>query len=282
MGSAAGGFGSLEGKVVIATGAASGMGRATALLCGALGASVVVADLNAPGAEAVAGEIVAGGGRALAYPVDLTVEEGVAGLVAAAVSEFGTVDVLHNNAFAVHRDTAADIVSTTLEGWEWTLRASLTSQFLCCRAVIPHMIASGDGSIINMSSGSGLAGGPSGAAYGAAKAGVVALTKYVATQYGKQGIRCNTVIPGRTLNTGWTMADQDTPEAKRVHEKALEDVLRPRLAVPEDIAPLIAFLASDGSWYVQAATIEINGGMFAHLPGVAGSDQLRKAAAASV
>jgi NAD(P)-dependent dehydrogenase (short-subunit alcohol dehydrogenase family) len=262
---------SLAGKVVIITGAASGMGRASALRCAALGAAVVAADLDADGASTVAREIEASGGTALAHGVDLTVEAAVNALVDAAVERFGTVHVLHNNAYAVHPGAATDLVNTSLEAWDWTIRTCLTSQFLCCRAVLPHMLRNGAGSIINVSSGNGLAGSTSSAAYGAAKAGTIVLTKYIATQYGKQGIRCNTIVPGWTIETGWTNAKEDFTEAERkLFGRALEDVCMPRLAVPDDIAPLVAFLASDEARYVQAATIDVNGGLLAHMPGLAG------------
>ena len=262
---------SLNGKVIVITGAASGMGRASARRCAALGASVVAADLDKDGVAAVAAEIEASGGVALAHGVDLTVEDDVNGLVDATVERFGTVHVLHNNAYAVHPGAAVDLVDTSLEAWDWTIRTCLTSQFLCCRAVLPHMLRNGDGSIINVSSGNGFAGSGTSAAYGAAKAGTVVLTKYIATQYGKRGIRCNTLVPGWTVGTGWTDADDDPTGAQaKLLDRALDDVCMPALATPEDIAPVVAFLASDAARYLQAATIDVNGGLLAHMPGVAG------------
>lgn len=262
---------SLDGKVVIITGAASGMGRAAALLCAARGAAVVAADLNADGVKAVAAEIESSGGAALAQAADLTSEDDVTRLVEAAVGRFGAVHALHNNAYAVHPGAATDLVNTSLEAWDWTIRTCLNSQFLCARAVVPHMLRNGTGSIINVSSGNGLAGSGVAAAYGAAKAGVVVLTKYIATQYGKRGIRCNTIVPGWTIATGWTGADESFTDAQReLFDQALEDVCMADLARPEDIAPVVAFLASDDARYVQAATIDVNGGLLAHMPGAAG------------
>jgi NAD(P)-dependent dehydrogenase (short-subunit alcohol dehydrogenase family) len=262
--------GSLRSKVVVITGAASGMGRATALRCAALGAAVVAADLDEDGANAVAEEIESSGGAALARAADLTVEDDVNRLVDTAVARFGTVHALHNNAYAVHPEAAADLLGTTLEAWDWTIRTCLTSQFLCCRAVLPHMLEHGNGSIINVSSGNGLAGSTNSTAYGAAKAGTIALTKYVATQYGKRGIRCNTIVPGWTIGTAWT-GDGDYTDAQRaLFDRALTDVCMTRLALPDDIAPVVAFLASDDARYVQAATIDVNGGLLAHMPGIAG------------
>ena len=262
---------SLRDKVIIITGAASGMGRASAVLCAAQGASVVAADLNGDGAAAVAREIESCGGAALPHRVDLTVEDEVNALVEATVERFGTVHALHNNAYAVHPGAATDLVNTTLDAWDWTIRTCLTSQFLCCRAVLPHMLENGSGSIINVSSGNGVSGSTTSAAYGAAKAGTIVLTKYIATQYGKQGIRCNTIVPGWTIETGWTPKEEDFTDAQRkLFDRALDDVCMPRLAVPDDIAPLVAFLASDEAKYVQAATIDVNGGLLAHMPGIAG------------
>jgi NAD(P)-dependent dehydrogenase (short-subunit alcohol dehydrogenase family) len=262
--------GSLHGKVAIITGAASGMGKAAALRCANLGASVVAADIDAGGAATVEKEIEAFGGTAMAYGVDLTVEDEVNQLVEAAVDRFGTVHALHNNAYAVHPGAAADLVNTSLEAWDWTIRTCLTSQFLCCRAVLPHMIRNGTGSIINVSSGNGLAGGTGAAAYGAAKAGTIVLTKYIATQYGKHGIRCNTLVPGWTIGTGWTGEENFTDGQRKLFDRALDDVCMPQLARPDDIAPVVAFLISDEARYVQAATIDVNGGLLAHMPGAAG------------
>ncbi|HVA05439.1 MAG TPA: SDR family NAD(P)-dependent oxidoreductase, partial [Acidimicrobiales bacterium] len=172
---------SLRDKVIVITGAASGMGRASARQCAALGAAVVVADINCEGAGAVAQEIETAGGTALAHGADLTIEDDVNGLVDVAVERFGTVHVLHNNAYGVHPGAGVDLIDTSLEAWDWTIRTCLTSQFLCCRAVLPHMLRNGHGSIINVSSGNGFAGSGTSAAYGTAKAGTAVLTKYIAT-----------------------------------------------------------------------------------------------------
>ena len=262
--------GALQGKVIVITGAASGMGRASALRCATLGAAVVAADLDKDGVVELVGEIEAAGGAALAQAVDLTIEDDVNVLVDTAVERFGTVHALHNNAYAVHPGAAGDILGTSLEAWDWTIRTCLTSQFLCCRAVLPHMLEQGNGSIINVSSGNGLAGSTAAAAYGAAKAGTIAFTKYVATQYGKRGIRCNTIVPGWTIGTGWTGANDFTDAQRKFFDRALDDVCMPELARPDDIAPVVAFLASDDARYVQGATIDVNGGLLAHMPGYAG------------
>lgn len=261
----------LDGKVIVITGASKGMGRATARLCAEQGASVVLADLDADGLKSIALEITSAGGAALARVTDVTSEEDVRALFEVAVSRFDTVHVLHNNAYAVHPGASRDLISTSLESWEWTLRTCLTSQFLCCRAAIPLMLEAGGGSIINVSSGNGLSGSTGAAAYGAAKAGTIVLTKYLATQYGKQNIRANTIVPGWTIETGWTgPVAAMSKEGLDLLDRALEDVCMPRLAYPDDIAAVVAFLASDEARYVQAATIEVNGGLLAHMAGAAG------------
>jgi NAD(P)-dependent dehydrogenase (short-subunit alcohol dehydrogenase family) len=263
----------LNDKVLIITGAASGMGRATAELCAERGASVVVVDINAEGANEVADRISAAGGAALAQVCDLKSEVAVQAMVDATVERFGTITGLHNNAYAVHPDATVDLEHTTLEGWRFTFDTCMTSQFLTCRAVIPHLLEHGDGSIVNVSSGNGILGSGTSAAYGVAKAGAVILTKYIATQYGKRGIRCNTIVPGWTIGTGWAKRPDapDLTDAERsLFERALLDVCMPRLALPEDIAPVVAFLLSDDAKYVQAATIDVNGGLLAHMGGAAG------------
>jgi NAD(P)-dependent dehydrogenase (short-subunit alcohol dehydrogenase family) len=265
----------LSGKVMIITGGASGMGRSTALLCARLGAAVALADLDGEGAAAVVGDIESAGGTALACRIDVTSEVDVATMVATTVERFGTVHVLHNNAYAVHPGAFGDLVNTTLEAWDWTMRTCLTSQFLCARATIPHMLAHGNGSIINVSSGNGVAGAAGNAAYGAAKAATLVLTKYIAAQYGKQGIRCNAIVPGWTIRTGWTHGDDFTEAHLALFERALDDVCMDRLAEADDVAPVVAFLASDAARYVQAATIDVNGGLLAHMPGAAGMKSSR-------
>lgn len=263
---------SLAEKTMIITGAAKGMGRASAKLCAERGAAVVAADLDSDGLRTLVEEIKDAGGAVISRVTDVTVESEVQALVDAAVAEFGSVNVLYNNAYAVHPNASGDVLGTTLEAWEWTIRTCVTSQFLCARAAIPHMITAGGGSIINVSSGNGLNGASSAAAYGVAKAGSAIFTKYLATQYGKQGIRANTIVPGWTVETGWTGPVKDmTPEGQELLRQALDDVCMTRLAVPEDIAPLVAFLASDQAGYLQGATIEVNGGLLAHMPGSAGA-----------
>ena len=186
-------------RVAIVTGGGGGIGGATARALAREGASVVVADIDGEAAEQVVTEISGTGGRAIAFQGDLSEETQVVSAIAAATSGFGRLDVLHNNAALTEsdfltRDTA--VTDLPLEVWERTMAVNLRSQMLTCKHAVPEMVRHGGGSIINMSSGASLKGDRTRTAYGVSKAGVNALTMYVATSHGKQGIRVNTIVPG--------------------------------------------------------------------------------------
>ena len=253
----------LTGKVAIVTGGASGIGRATALRLAEEGARVVVADLNGPGAETVAEEIQHAGGVAIGVKSDVSDEGEVEAMTAAAVAEFGSVDVLHNNAAMVGAGLLGldgDVLSTSPDIWDRTFAVTLRGQWLCARSVMPHMLAAGRGSIINTSSGASLGGDRSRIAYSAAKAGVNSLTRSIATVYGKQGIRCNAIAPGFVLTPPARL--QVPPRDLAVY---VDNCLTPELGEPEDIAAVVAFLAADESRYITGQVISVDGGSFSHL-----------------
>ena len=265
--------GKLAGRVAIVTGAGSGIGRATAHRLAAEGARVLVADLDRARADAVVAEIDAAGGEASAQTTDVAEEASVAAMVAAAVEKFGRLDILHNNAAAsdpaiMGRD--GEITALDTEVWDTTLAVNLRGPMLGCKHAIPLMLERpGDagtpagGVIINTTSASGLTGDLTRAAYGVSKAGLVALTQYVATQYGKRGIRCNAIAPG-VISTPALEAN--------VPREALDIYLRshltPRLGAPEDIAAAVAYLASDDAAYVTGQVLSVDGGLLAHHPAV--------------
>jgi NAD(P)-dependent dehydrogenase (short-subunit alcohol dehydrogenase family) len=254
----------LAGKVAIVTGAASGIGRATALLMAREGAAVVVADVNGAGAAAVAKEIEAAGGAALGQPADVAEEASVVAMVDAAVKRFGGLDVLHNNAAAVDpalmsRD--GDVVDLDVGVLDRTLAVNLRGPMLGCKHAIPRMLERGGGAIVNTSSASALVGDPVRTAYGISKAGLDALTRYVATQYGKRGIRCNSIAPGVVATPA--LAANVPPEMIAIYERSH---LTPRLGRPEDIAAAVAFLASDDAAFITGQTISVDGGLLAHHP----------------
>jgi NAD(P)-dependent dehydrogenase (short-subunit alcohol dehydrogenase family) len=224
---------------------------------------VLVVDIDVPSAESVADAIRDAGGMADAFGADVSDESQVVDVLDAVMARFGRLDVLHNNAALtdsdfLQRDTA--VIDLSLEVWERTLAVNLRSQMLMCKHAVPVMVGGGGGSIINMSSGASLKGDRTRTAYGVSKAGVNALTMYVATSHGKQGIRANTILPGLVIT-----------DAVRAHldDKMLASLgratLTPSVGQPEDIADVVVFLASDESRYITGQMLAVDGGMSAHV-----------------
>ncbi|MAG33114.1 MAG: short-chain dehydrogenase [Deltaproteobacteria bacterium] len=256
--------GRVAGKVAIVTGSAAGIGRATVELLAAEGARVVVADVNAEGAEAVAKGIRERGGSAIAQRTDVSLEEDIADLVAAAVREFGGLQILHNNAAitaAAEHVHDTDLISMSLEFWDRSFSVNLRGAMLGCKHALPVMIEGGGGAIVNTSSNLSLAGDFSQFAYSAAKAGVNSLTRSVATAYGRQGIRCNTVSPGfiRTASSGDSVSEE-------MSAVLVSHNLIARVGEPNDLAQAVLYLASDEAAFVTGQLISVDGGQLAHLP----------------
>jgi NAD(P)-dependent dehydrogenase (short-subunit alcohol dehydrogenase family) len=258
--------GRLKDKIAIVTGAASGIGAATAERVAAEGAHTVVADLNLDGAKAVAERIGTAGGSAVAVGVDLGDVESVRAMIATAVGIYGGLDILHNNAAATHLAARLDLPVADADPavWDDTLRINLRGTMAAIQAAIPHLVARGGGSVINTSSGAGLAGDLSHPAYGASKAAIINLTQCVATQHGKQGVRCNAIAPGFIV----TPASSGS-EYGPIQETMLRHHLTPRLGRPEDIASAVVFLASDEAAFITGQTLCVDGGLLAHQPYVA-------------
>lgn len=258
--------GRFVGKVAIVTGAAGNIGRATAHRLAAEGASVTVADLDAAAATTVAAEITAAGGVARPQTTDVTDADAVAAMVHDTVAAYGGLDVLHNNAAAISlngRDQ--DIVTMDLDTWYRVLDVNLTGPMLGCRSAIPVMIERGGGAIVNTASAAAFYGSKSLAAYGTSKAGLVALTRSIATAYGDRGIRCNAVAPGVVVGR----EAQDAlggPMGDRLRRYTTSHLVG-RLGYPEEIATAVAYLASDDAAFVTGETLRIDGGMTAHGPG---------------
>ena len=254
-------MGRLDGKIAIITGAASGIGRATALRVAAEGARTVVADLNATGAKQVAEAIAAAGGQATAVQADLGDNDSVRAMVEAAVTAYGGLDVLHNNAAATHLAATDDLPVSAADPdvWDETMRVNLRGALVAIQAAVPHMIARGGGSVINTASGAGLTGDLRPPAYGASKAALISLTRYAAAEFGKQGVRCNAISPG-------FIVIGEKPGREAVHATMLRHALTPRLGRPEDIAALVVFLACDESAFITGQNICVDGGMGAHQP----------------
>jgi NAD(P)-dependent dehydrogenase (short-subunit alcohol dehydrogenase family) len=250
----------LEGKVALITGGAGKIGAATARRLAAEGAKVMIADLMGDRAQAIADDI---GKQAAAIGFDAASELEVERAVQATVDRFGTINVLHNNVAYVganlqHEDR--DVLHTSFEAWDRAMAINIRSYFAACKFAIPHMIAAGGGSIVNTSSCGGVAADTMMIAYGTTKAAVLGFTRYVATQHGAQNIRCNAIIPGLVTDRAMEEALPDFMAISRRH------VATTRLGRPEDIAAMVAFLASDDAGYLTGESIRIDGGFLARMP----------------
>ena len=263
--------GDLTGRVAVVTGGASGIGAATVEALAARGAHVAVADLRVDDAEAVAARD-RDAGSAFAVKLDVRDERSVEAAVATVVSELGRVDVLVNSAALTdpaHQARDGGVATAELDVWEQTFAVDLHGLMLVCKHALPSMIASGRGAIVNISSNSSLAGDMGLAAYASAKAGVNSLTRSIATSYGKQGIRCNAVSPGGIKGPSFrTIIPQDVQDVME------RNCLLPTLGEPEDVAAVIAFLASDEARFITGQVLRVDGGMLSqliHVPYVRGT-----------
>jgi NAD(P)-dependent dehydrogenase (short-subunit alcohol dehydrogenase family) len=257
----------LEGKTAIVTGSAMGIGEACARRLAAEGAQVVLADINLDGAEAVAADIVADGGEAIAVRVDLHDGDSIKAMIDRALAHYGKLEVLHNNAADTRaellgRDGAVGMMDE--EVWDQTFHANARGTMLAIRHALPALIAAGSSAIINTSSGAALSGDLYRPAYGASKAAINSLTRYVATQYGKKGVRCNVVSPGLIVTPASRASNREEDLAffKR-------HTLTAELGTPEDIAAMVALLASNDGRFVTGQIIAVDGGIGAHFAHVA-------------
>ena len=253
----------MAGKVCIVTGAASGIGRATARLLAAHGASVVVADVTT---EVVEGGvpttelIAADGHEALFLRADVSDTAQVDALVAAAVARFGRLDVMVNNACVRH---ARPLLELEDADWQRVLDVNLSGVFRCCRAAVRQMLLQAPvdevrGRIVNLASQHGMIAAPGDLAYGVSKAGVGYLTRQIATDYAPHRIVCNAVAPGK-IQTGAGGRALDPV----VMERAVRRTPWPRLGLPEDVARAVLFLASSEASFVTGAQIMVDGGWMA-------------------
>jgi NAD(P)-dependent dehydrogenase (short-subunit alcohol dehydrogenase family) len=249
-------MGRLEGKVVVITGAGGGMGREAALLFSEEGARVCVADLDREAAERTAGEAR----DAFAVEVDVADPDSVRGLYEATVSRYGGIDVLYNNAGISPADDGS-ILETEPDAWQRVQDVNAKGVYLCCKYGIPHLLVRGGGSVINVASFVALVGAAtSQISYTASKGAVLSLSRELAVQFARQGIRVNALCPGPVETPLLLRIFGDDPaefERRRIH------LPMGRLAKPREIVNAALFLASDESSYVNGATFLVDGGLTA-------------------
>jgi NAD(P)-dependent dehydrogenase (short-subunit alcohol dehydrogenase family) len=265
-------MGQLDNKVAIITGAAGGIGAATARLMVERGASVVLADVDSQAANGLAQQIDPTGRTTLGLHLDLADEASIEAMIRSALDKFERIDVLHNNAADLSPGNAGrdhDIETMPVEVWDRTFHVNVRGTMLCCKHVLPHMVSRGHGSIINTASNLGLQGNLGQAAYAASKAAVMQLTRSIAASHGRRGIRCNTVSPGLVMTPA---ARNHLPQ--RLRDIVANETLTPYLGAPQDIAHAVAFLASEESRYVTGHNLIVDGGTVSHVPGFAQFSEL--------
>ncbi len=253
---------SLTGKIALITGAASGIGRATALLFAREGATIAIADINQQAGVAVAGEVIQNGNKAIFEHADVTQAADCQRVVERTIRDFGSIHILFNNAGIIRR---ASVPELSEEDWDQVMAVNVKSIFLMSRQAIPVMVKAGGGSIINTASGWGLVGGPRAAAYCASKGAVVLLTKAMAIDHGPQKIRVNCICPGDTDTV--MLRNEAQQLGEREDHFLAESARRPlgRIGRPEEIAHAALYLASDASSFVTGTALVVDGG------GLAGS-----------
>ncbi|QFG20179.1 SDR family NAD(P)-dependent oxidoreductase [Actinomadura sp. WMMB 499] len=247
----------LRGKAFIVAGGATGIGAGTARRLAEEGALVAVADIDIEGAEATAEEIARAGGRAIAVGFDLSDDESVQDMVARTIAEFGTLDGLHNvgadlSPGNIGRDTT--LLDTGMDVWHRTLDVNLLGYVRTSRAVLPHLLGKGGGSIVITSSGGSLGTDPSHVAYNASKAAVNQLTRHIAVNWGSAGIRSNCVMPGLVMGE-----TQERQNDRELQEAFIAAARTTRLGVPDDLASVVAFLLSDEAEWINGQTWYIGG-----------------------
>jgi NAD(P)-dependent dehydrogenase (short-subunit alcohol dehydrogenase family) len=251
-----------NGEVAVITGGAGGIGGATARMLAARGARIVVADIAEGAAQALAAELP----EAIALPLDLEDEQSIEAMVRETVGHFGRLDFLHNNAALLGPDiTRADRDVETMPTalWDRTYAVNARGTMIACRAALPHLRAT-RGNIVNTVSNLALQGHVIQAAYASSKAAVIQLTRSIAASHGAYGVRCNAVAPGMTMTPA--LREAFPPSLRRAVE---DETLRDRLGDPEDIAELVAFLASDAARNITGQVFVADGGCSSHVPGIA-------------
>jgi NAD(P)-dependent dehydrogenase (short-subunit alcohol dehydrogenase family) len=254
-------MGRLDGKVALITGAASGIGAATARLFAAEGAAVLLADLQDERGKQVLDEIEAAGGRAAYVHADVSVGEDVAAMVRSAVERFGKLDLLYNNAGLGRGGSITEIAEAD---WDLVIDVDLKSIYLGCKYAIPELRKAGGGAIVSTASIAGLRGSALLHAYSAAKAGVINLTRSIAAEVGRDNIRVNCVCPGVIRTPIFRQIDALPAEQQEpIWQQMGQRVLLGRVGRPEEIAKAVLFLCSDDASYITGHALVVDGGLTA-------------------
>jgi NAD(P)-dependent dehydrogenase (short-subunit alcohol dehydrogenase family) len=253
----------LSGRVAIVTGSGGkgGIGECTARLLAQRGARVVLADLATSQLDETAASLSKEGHDVSLCATDISDERSVAALIGFTQQKYGRLDILDNNAASQGQAEDREVASMSVELWDHIMGVNARGTMLACKHALPLMLAGGGGSIINISSGTSVAGDFFATAYAASKGAINTLTRYVATQYGSRGIRCNALVLGLIA----------TPVLKAVMPEPLREIFREnklvgRLGEPQDVAEMVAFLGSDRSRFITGQLLPVDGGFYAHTP----------------
>ncbi len=256
----------LKDKVAIVTGGGQGIGHAITLRLAREGTDVVIADLNAETATAVAGEVQAAGRNAMAVRTDVAQAKDRKALVEAALSTFGKIDILVNNAGIIRISAPLEV---TEEEWYLIQAVNVKGTYFTCQAVLPHMLERGSGRIVNLASIAAKAGSIAWIHYNVSKASVVALTRNLAIAYGKRGINVNCVCPGIVETEMWAKIEREAGPLLGLGpgeftQTRLNTIALGRLEKPEDVGDAVAFLCSDDARYITGQAINVEGGILFH------------------
>ena len=247
----------LTDKVAVVVGGATGIGAATAARLGGEGCRVVIGDIAEDAARQTAERIAAAGGTATHVAFDLADPDSVADLIHTAATTYDGIDLLFNvgaDMSTIRADT--DVVDIEFDVWDRVMTVNLRGYVAAMKYAIPRMLDRGGGAIVNMSSAAAFQGEPARPAYATAKAGIGALTRHVASRWGKEGIRCNAVAPGFTA----TEVIRSVPQWPELQAGALKRIRGPRVGDPDDIAALVAFLLSEEGEWINGQVVNIDGG----------------------